>query len=1736
MEIDFLEMQLMDVLALHHHDDVNDDDVAFATFDYIRGAHVVALALLLEGRLHEVQRCLHLCQAACGKTAVGHAAAASEEAATAAAAPSATYNASGPLDENVKAADSWLTPSLPSPSLDAAVEQRRALRVLRSDEDRRVLSALTNRTAQLQKQLEVARRARQGCDTDSRLHKLSLGHRDDVADETMGTREAISSMRLIQRHLQQLPRAAPMTLALRPAFIHGARDGSARTSAARPPPPAPRLSAPVEDRRGESTPLRLPSPVISRSPGNARQQVASTAPDARHRVAMPPPPPPERGIAIGGRAYLYRRKVRKGLPPLITAGRTLCVSRCRTRALSSGALNRQLQSNGRVETLAAEDRAEDVDDTRAAQELSDTVSEKDMSLYSREVQKLPHLWSSSTRSSTSSSKREPLRPSAAVTRPSPATFHPTAQRGSRTLTVGGTDENEGENVLPVHGGDVRGDAGGRAGLAPVQTPHTRELSRTTSSLRGLDVINHVPQSVQSPSSLEECVTQRRRVLPAPPDTHLTASSAANEIAPSVPLLLDTGRGLLGDDAYGATSASATSLLTPRSVLSATPNTTSEQLPLLSGATSLYILPPLTRLATPSSTASAAAAHAVQVARQTMQFALTSLNAQLRCSAKALERCDQLTFSRLPYSAREALLATRARQAADECVNASRGTGGSGGSGSSARIASPVSAAGLVVPAVGAAAAVTVAALPQGDCQSEGDGVVSPASFLRSDADASPPMPALLSPHSRTVATTGVTVACPLPTIDAVSSAEKGVRDSASEVSSVLLGATDKMRPIAAVTSYAERAVEGAQEGGDEAGEGVSVAPVAMSTKASPRARPSGARDAAGHYTYNAAVEALVRARLAARSAAVPQPQAKASEAAAVEESSPGTAEEALVAWRRMLQSIGSMSTATTVVGDPGADARKLNAAMASSPSQTTCCLVATVVAPPHGTVNGGVRRMRHGIHCATDVARGRETQRIVCEALRQASQHVLPGDLVRPTWKTGGAACPKPSLLDLLNTLPSRLDGAEASAKTWRHAVRRNTGETTIDMSFVSESCTSPPTSTGAAPSRRRPPQVSGGEDAARWLPLYLGAAGTPLANFTLARPSTAAVAEVLRQLHKAHRASAALLGIQDWTVVAPGLLTRSLPLSVRAVRIQRWWRQQLTARLCRQRRAAQEAYLVEEERRDAAALRLQQQMRLHWAREALARCAAACAAWTEHRVTAERTSPKHGNAVDSLTGGGIAFDGSNSFTTMPPPHGHLGRVVAPHAFESGGGALLLKQVHRAHPIRIRPAAGTDGSLAGLGKPQEAAPAGADKNIFLFFSSARAAAAPDDHDAVDSNRGPCGRACRSPLIISTGSLLAAKRAEAVASLSAHSGTTSEQKNAAAHRIQRCYRHHLAHLHMARLCRDVEVLSAVVTRRAPLAAIRLTLTAAPPSASAALSSMEHLPSDSVDGGAAEFSVISPTSGGTSRSPHSLLDSSATPSHTYSAQDAAKDSDAAMMRNLLEHCIGDVYEAYLKRGLAARRHGDYKTPLERVNLRDLQRIRQEREVKAARQRQLYEREQQRKLEHQQRRERQALDASKVIQRIGRGCRWRRWLRGRELGQRADPHEVEWLSRSTVGGLHNVKPPSAQGLGTQPDMSLEEKQCAQLAGGEAVASHMISRLQAAHPQCFGIATSPTSAEYIAPHCTPAQLASVATAEVFVAAFASSVEVYSRYRHTCARRLQLAWRLHRAKLHSRRKQSRLV
>ncbi|KAG5482928.1 hypothetical protein LSCM1_06966 [Leishmania martiniquensis] len=1679
MEIDPLETQLMGVLALHDDDDVNDDDVAFATFNYIHSAHTAALALLLKGRLPEVQRCLHLCEAACRDIGMGPVATAPEEAASAAAALSTTHSAVGPLGESSEAAGLPLRPSLPPPSVDAGTVRRPTLRVLRSDEDRRVFSALVNRTAQLQKRLETARQVWPDGGTDIRPHKIGPGLRDGVGYEAMDRREAATGMRFAQIHLQQLSRAAPMSLLLPPAFVHRFRDSGAQTAAARPPPPSTHLSAPAEGHCGGPTALRLPAGILHGPRGSASQHVASTAPAAPHRAAPSPPPPP----------------VRRSLLPLVTTGSARYPSPCRARTLPGGDWQRRPQSKSHVGTPAAEDKdAEGVDDTPALQQLS-------------------HRRGSSISPSASSPEQGSSPSSVAVTQSRPDPSRRTAQLVTRMVARGGADENEQKSVLPLHGGDIRGGNGGRAGLPPVQRLHAKGVPRTTPSLRGFTGSRHGPHPAQSPFTLEECFTPRRRVLPVPTNIHPTASSAANGIASSVPRLPSIGSGLPSDGAVSATAACT--------------------------------LPPLTGLETTATAASAAAARAVRVARQTVQFATASLNAQLQRSVMALEECDQWALSRLPYSAREALLAARARQAAEEDEEVSSRSSDVSPCDSPARVAAPVSVATSVTPssypavaphalstadpseaaatAAGAATATAAAAaiLPPVSDQSE-DVCVCLASAPRSAANASQPMPAFALPHPKAVATKGPTALCPFPAVEAVFGGEKVARSGGSEGGSAMIGPAETTQPVVVATSLAECAVQEAQEVDGEAAGRVGVA---LSTQASPQARPSGAGGAARHYTYNAAVEALVHARLAARRAAVPRLQAAAPLAAvvaeAVEESRPSTSEETLVRWRRMLQMADSTPAATTALCGAGTTAAKVSAAAAVSPFQTSRCLLTPAVAPSHSTVNGGVHRTRHGIRSATGVLRDRQTQRIVCEALRQAS-HVLPRDLVHPTRKVDSAACPKPSFSDLPNVFAGGVDGAGAgaSAKMRGHAARHTTGEVTMDTSLLSGACTSTQASpgvvlalNGAAPSRRQPPQVSGAEVVVPWLPLSLGAASTSVSNFTVAGPSTAAVADVLRQLHDARRASAALLSIEDWTVVAPNLLGRSLPLSVRAVRIQRWWRQRLAARLCRQRRAAQEAYLLEEERRDAAALRLQQQMCVHWAQEALARCAAAYAAWTEHRVAAERTPTMRSSSTDTLAGDSIAFEASDSFTTMSPPHVRGRHPVAPYAFESTGGAFLSEQVRCARAVRITPAV---------------------------------AAAPDsDEDAADSGRGQCRLACCSPLKASRAAPPAAKPAAAVGSiksataapLSVHNGTDSERQSAAAHRIQRCYRRHLARLHMARLRRDAEVLSAVVTRRAPLAAIRLTLTAAPLSAPAAESRMKQLPSGTLDGGAGEFSVISPPSGDTRGSPPSLLNSSTAFSHAAPAREVAKGSDAAIIRSLLNHDTGDVYEAYLQRGLAARRNGDYKTPLERVSLRDLQRIRQQREGEAARQRQQQEREQQRRLEQQQRWERQVLEASKTIQRVGRGCRWRRWLRERELKmrQRADPHEVEWLSRSIVSGLHNGEFLSSKGLPTQPVL-LEDAQCAKLAGGEAVASHIISRLQEAHPQWFGVAARPTSAQYIASHCTPAQHAAVTTAGAFLAAFASRAEVFSRYRHTCARSLQLVWRLHRAKLHSRGKRGRLA
>ncbi|CAG9571565.1 conserved hypothetical protein [Leishmania major strain Friedlin] len=1887
MEIDSLTIQLTSLLALHRDDDANEDDIVFATLDYIRGAHAVAQMLLLEGRFPELQRCLNLCQAAFGEIVTSPAAASSEEAAAAtAAAPSTTQDSSGPRSERVKAVGSELRPSLSPSSVEAAAERRRASVVLRSAEDHRVFSALASRTAQLQTQLEAAMQVRRGRDANYYLHKLGLGVKHNDADETLDKREAATSIRFFQRQRQQLPRAVPMALLLPQAPNQDAWGRCTQRSAARPPPPPARLSAPVQSERNRSASLCLPSLNIPGPCGSTRQHATSSASGALLGDAAPPPSPPERGIAIGRKSYVNRWKAPKRLPPLVTEGRTFCMDRYQAYDVAGGALHNRPQSNNHVGTLA--DKDGDVEDDGgicAAQQLYGTLNQNSIPLYAREVLEEPHLWSLSGSFSSASANWGSPPSSAAMTRPNLTASCYSTQLVSRVKSVDGADKHEEEGgPLVGGGGDVGGDAGGPAGFAPVQSAQTRFLLRTASPLlesaanspvpalsscscwcanddarhpaaSAFTSGSHMSHPAQSPSDVVEAFTPRRRLLPVSTSALATASSATNVIASSSLLQPHVGPGVPSDDAHVATSATVTSMPTPRSAPPAAPSRTLEQLRPPSSATAVASLSSLTRLPAVTSAAAAAAARAVQGVRHTMQFAITSLKAQHQRSAQALEQCDELALFRLPYSAREALMASRARQAAHEYVSGSSSPGGDGGE-NSVRSVSPVSVGTAATPNCPLTAAqlteeqVLPPALPSVDTAAVATAEqhqlqhrrlppppplsLSPSQQLSPDAEGQlrelrvaceqhlaasesnvqemealwlaqhrqlksrvalscledsaewsrspgrhlmhrgstsrrsaeqysrvsshceghargaapahtttiPPSPALSaslksdSPVASTVsalaatgatgagtrppsglsirasaspqqrrrgsrspactlpsAARGTTAACPVHTAGAVSSEATGVSKDASEDNAVLLGATKTMRSVATVRPLATRAAQATQEGGDAAGAGMSVAPAAFSAPSPQQARHSGAGDAAGLYTYSAAVEA----------------------------SGPNTVEETLVAWRRTLQAMDSPSTATAteVVRGSGAEAGELNAAAACSfPSHTSCSLAATSVAPPPSRATEDVPRMRPSIRCAAAVVRGRRTQRFVCEALRQVFQRVLPGDLVCPAWRTDAAARPQPPIADLPNASLIGMKEAEASAKVSGCAAHRTVGSMARVMNLTSGSSIDSLASAGAA-------RVLNAAAPSPWL---------PPSDFTSAGPSKEAVTSVIRHVNAAYRANATLLSIEDWTAVAPHMLARSLPLSVRAVRIQRWWRQRLAVRLYRQRRAAQEAYLVEEERRDAAALRLQRQIRVHWALKVVARRAAAVAARIEHRVAAERTTAKHSGSVDGLTDGSVAFGASNSLTTTPSSNRHLRRVVTPHSCGCSRGSSSSPRVRRARSVRITSQAGTDGSLARLRTFKLAAfPAatsgGVDKDASIFFRSARAAVAPDDVDRHVRSHRP-----RSPSKATTVETDATMVRTTAAPLSVHSETTSEQRPsttrraavpqmqpelviAAAQRIQRCYRHHLARLYTARLRREVEVLSAVVTRRAPLAAIRVTLTAAPLSAPTVRSLIESRSSDGVCAGAGELSDILTAA---------------------SARELGEGSDTAVMRSLLDGCTGDVCEACLQRGLAARRHGDYKPPLERVSLRELQRIRQEREDEAAQQRQLHELEQRRKLEQRKRQERQVLEASKTIQRIGRGCRWRRWLRERELKarQRAEHHQVALLSCSSVKGIHSVQLVSSDGQGTQPVMSSEDEQYLQLAGGEAVTSHMILRLRATYSQWFGIATDPTSAQYIVSHCTPAQLATVPTIEAFVAAFASRAEVYNRYRHTCAKSLQLAWRLHRAQLHGRRQQGRIV
>ncbi|GET87314.1 hypothetical protein, conserved [Leishmania tarentolae] len=1834
MEVDALRTQLTSLLALHHDDDASDDDIVFATLDYIHGAHTAAQVLLLEGRFPELQWCLNLCQAALGELFMSPVAAApavpadatSEEGA-AAATPQGT---SDPLSRRMKAVGS---------------KRRRASLALCSDENHRIFSALARRTAQLQTQMEAAMLARQGCDADCPLHQLDPAVKSSDADEALVKREVMASIRFFQWQLQQLPRAAPMALPLQPAFHHEAWSRSTQMSdACLPPPVAPR-SAPAQGERGRSAPFSLPSLSMPEPCASTRQHATSTASVARLGIALPPPSPPVRGITMRRKPYANQWKAPKCLPPLVTEGRAFYMDLCQTYDVASDALHHQLQSNNHVDTPASENGdLEKNGSIRAAQQLYGTLNRDSNDRHSREALEASHLWSSSG-SSSSSSSNWGLPPSSAVgARTDPTAPYHSAQLVSRITSVNGEDKHEEEEVesgsLVGGGGDVQDETSGQGDFSSAQGSPTQFLLRTTSPLLESDAKSpvptltcsspcadafvrdptvsaftsgsHVSHPEQPPSNLVGAFSPRRRLLPVSTSALAMTSSVTNAMASSARIQRKVSGGVPSDDAHVATSTTAVA-----------------SLPSLTG---------------PPAMTSTAAARAVQDARQTMQFAMTSLKAQHQRSAQVLEQCDELALSRLPYSARKTLMASRAGHGTHQYVTVNRNPDDGGGE-NSVRSAPPVSVC-TTATQNGSPTAVHLtdeqvlpSALPSVDAAAVATAELnqlqhlklasSPPLFLSQSQELSPDAEAQLGelraareqqlaasesnvqemeaqwlaqhrqlrprvalPRSQDVsagrqsfhlygtqrtlhdlqhrwssrrhpAEQGSHVdspsrghtgeAAPMHTTSAPPSPPHSLRPSGSppctptSVTRHLAAASTTVASLPIVSTSntssdplppsdsspplqelplggrgARAAVVVKQQGDDQReddgaaspalklahAESVSTSgaskndaklldaaktmwPVGTALPSSKRATQTAQEDEGPARAMRDVLFSAVRAQL-------PQQARHHTSSEAVEASEPSAVEETLVAWRRMLQAMNSMPTTMTVVHDSGTEVQELNVAPAClRPLQNSCCLAITAVAPPPTRANSDAPRARHSIRCATAVVRGRSTQRFVCEALRQVSQPVHPVDLVHSVSKTGSPARPQPPAADFSNVLLTGMDAAEVSAEAPERAVRRSSGSTTRVMGLLSDSSTCPSASTDA--------------------PAAL--------NSVLPCLSQEAVTSVLRQVNATYRTNAVLLSIEDWTAVSPDVLSLSLPLSVRAVRIQKWWRQRLAIRVCRQRREAQQDYLVEEERRDAAALRVQGRIRGYWAQKALAHRAAAAASLIERRVAAEWATAKYSVSVDDLTDGSVASDASSSLTPAPSSNHHLCLgMTSEYAVDSSHTAL--------QPFNMPAHAGTT-------------PGGADKDTSIFFRSARAAVAADNDD-----RHISPHQLQSPSTVTATETDATMTRTATAQLSVHRNTASEHQkpstkrpaevlqkqpglvSASAQRIQRCYRRHLARLQTARLCREVEVLSAVVTQRAPLAAVRMTLTAEPLSAVAAASLMKQRSSERIYNGVGELSDMSPSSASGCSSSHSP--SSATLSTAALARELNEGSDTEAMRSLLNRCTGDVYESFLQRGLAARRHGDYKTPLERVSLRALQSVRQKHEDEVTRQRQRHELEQRRKLEQQRQRERQVLEASKTIQRIGRAYRWRRWLceRGLKARRRSDHPQVSLLSFPTVKGIHSVPHISSDGEGVQPVRSSEDEQYLQLAGGEAVTSHISLRLQAMHPQWFGIAADPTSAQYIAEHCTPAQLATVPIIEAFVAAFASSAEVYNRYRHACAKSLQLAWRLHRAKRHSRRKQ----
>ncbi|KPA75069.1 hypothetical protein ABB37_08748 [Leptomonas pyrrhocoris] len=941
---------------------------------------------------------------------------------------------------------------------------------------------------------------------------------------------------------------------------------------------------------------------------------------------------------------------------------------------------------------------------------------------------------------------------------------------------------------------------------------------------------------------------------------------------------------------------------------------------------------------------------------------------------------------------------------------------------------------------------------------------------------------------------------------------------------------------------------------------------------------------------------------------------------------------------------------------------------------------------------------RHGIRCGAAATRDRRTQEVLSAAIRDASARVREEDLVRPAWKPAGhgssasqpraaaaatAAAPLSSMSCILRkpgqspfplhfpevfavgapTVPPPAGNAGTSRGA--AAVDRAPDMSLISVPSAATTRTTTPIVLSLTGKSLMPPAsvqaatTSGSHDGASST-AYLTPYDLTINNGTdtrsvvspspdeapllshvqicLAGPDGALAAQTAyHHLHAAYRISEVLRAAPDWTAVVPSVLGRCLPLCTAAVRLQRWWRQQLACRALQACQRRTHAYLLHQQRRDAAALRIQRQLRVHWAWLVVGQRRAACAAATERRVAAENpvvSSLSRTNAgssaftvfVELSHGPSTALTGS--ITSARQSHRGPHRAVSAMAGSEDRSHASFGDVHMAAAAATAAAGGARRGGSQLGGPlmsgsrstsfersaqmsnrQHGATAvvvtsSSDfslvendaqhytlntKDPWAAAAAAAAAAPPsirhNDHSQpfrprplppasallhvahyVPSTRKGTATAVEVPLVVSQAEVGPSrhlrvsstsvddsgsndsgnnktvspevespdmKQSQSVASMENtpnSMSTASEQQDAdsAALRLQQWYRRCSAE-ETAQLQREVEVLTAVVTRRAPLTAVRDALR------NADVHRRDEEGDSPAEGAAAAAATTNSSSGSSSNNAEDASD--ITSARALAATgDWDTTPETAAIRALSAKCTGDVYQAYLQRAAAARQQGDYKTPLERVNLRALQRIRQKREDEENQKRLLLEQQQRLRQQQQQRRERQMMDAAKLVQRVGRGFRWRRWLRERqckELHYRAT-HTLDLLSQTdTLGTLALVdgrhqKTAAGHFRAGLSSISAEEQRV-YLAGGPKVTTHVMAQLRATYPEWFGLNVDRESAAWVACNATPAQLAAIVTVQSFVFAFGSRTVTFGHYHDACARSIQLAWRLHQRRRRAR-------